>query len=93
VDRYEGLAHLEWWANRLTCLGAFRVRVLVTAIGTDWLASADFVEPLSAEEHEGWSFLTQLSPYFTLRFEADESAAIDVRVDRSENDRLALSAA
>ncbi|MEJ8647105.1 hypothetical protein WKI65_03215 [Streptomyces sp. MS1.AVA.3] len=31
MDRYEGTAHLEWWANRSTCLARLPVRIVPAA--------------------------------------------------------------
>jgi hypothetical protein len=91
MDRYEEAARLEWWANRHTCLGSFDVRVTVLHDASGWHASAVFASPLSEEDREGWGFLMELSPYFTLRFEGDDQAAIDVRVDESEDGALTVS--
>jgi hypothetical protein len=49
--------------------------------------------PLTGEDAESWAFFMKLSPYFTLRFESDEHAAIDVRVDETIDGELALSVA
>lgn len=93
MDRYEGAARLEWWANRHFCLGSFDVCVMVLHDDSGWHASAVFVSPLSEADRECWDFLMKLSPYFTLRFKGDDQAAIDVRVDESEDGALAMSAA
>ncbi|MFD0166548.1 hypothetical protein ACFVJH_20730 [Streptomyces decoyicus] len=31
MDRYEGTAHLEWWANRSTCLARLPARIVPAA--------------------------------------------------------------
>ena len=93
MDRYTGLARLEWWANRSTCLGSVDVNLVVVADGEDWRVSATFVAALGGEDRDGWSFLMELDPHFTLRFLEDQEATILVRVEESETDRLHLSAA
>ncbi|MEU8798192.1 hypothetical protein [Spirillospora sp. NPDC048819] len=92
MDRYEGSARLEWWANRHTCLGSIEVRVLVVNDSSGWRATAAFTSPLIAEDREAWTFLKDLSPYFTLRFEDDEHATIEVRVDEPQQGELTLTA-
>lgn len=93
MDTYEGPARLGWWANRDTCLGSVNVRVLVVSDDSGWHASAAFASPMTTEGREGWEFLMALSPYFTLRFEDDEDATIDVRVDEPSEGELTLTAA
>lgn len=93
MDRYEGPARLEWWANRSTCFGSVDVELSVTAGADGWHASTVFAAPLDDDDREGWSFLMDLSPYFTLRLLEDEGSTIDVKVDNEPDGRLALSAA
>jgi hypothetical protein len=93
MDTYEGPAQLEWWANRQTCLSSADVRVRVISDASGWHVSAAFTSPLTGEDREGWAFLRELSPYFTLRFEEDEDAAIDVHVDEPRGDELRLTIA
>lgn len=92
MDTYEGAARLEWWANRDTCLGAVDVRVLIVSSDAGWHASAAFASPLTAEDREAWTFLMTLAPNLTLRFEGDDDAAIDVRVDEPHEGELTLTA-
>lgn len=93
VDRYEGPARLEWWANTSTCLGSVDVEVSVTVDARGWHASAAFASRLDDDEQEGWSFLMDLSPYFTLRLLEDEGSTIDVGVVEEPDGRLTLIAA
>ena len=93
MDTYEGAAHLEWWANRSTCLCSASVRVVVLSDDSGWHVSATLAPPLTAEEREGWMFLVALSPYFTLRFADDKDATIDVLVEEPCEGELTLSAA
>ncbi|QFG23440.1 hypothetical protein [Actinomadura sp. WMMB 499] len=93
MDTYEALARLEWWANRDTCLGSVDVQVLVVSDDSGWHASAAIVSPLTSEERQAWVLLMELSPYFTLRFEDDVDATIDVSVDERSDGELTLTAA
>jgi hypothetical protein len=92
MDRYDGPARLEWWANRSTCLGSAEVRVTVTVDGEDWRATADLEPPLTTDEREGWSFLLELSPYFTLVFLDEPGAQLDVHVEEVDRGQLVLTA-
>jgi hypothetical protein len=91
MDGYEGPAMLEWWANRSTCLGALGVRVTVRVTGNDWTCDAVFDPPLSAEDREGFDFLMELDPLFTLRFDEGSTLLVDV-VAAGDERRLALTA-
>jgi hypothetical protein len=94
VDSYEGPARLEWQANSDTCLGSFDVDLTVVVDDTGWHASATFVAPPQGEDREGWAFLMQLGPYFTLRLLEDEQATILVHVnEEAQEGRLLLTAA
>lgn len=93
MDTCEALARLEWWANRDTCLSSIDVRVLVVSDDSGWHASAAFVSPLTDEDRQGWVLLMELSPYFTLRFEGDLDAAVDVCVEERSEGELTLTAA
>jgi hypothetical protein len=93
MDRYEGPARLEWWANRSTCLGSVDVELTVAVDAAGWQVSAAFASQLDEDEQEGWSFLMDLDPYFTLRLLEDEGATIDVGVVEGADGRLTLTAA
>lgn len=93
MDTYEGGARLEWWANRNTCLCSLDVHVVIVSDDAGCRVSATFASPPTAEEREGWTFLLALSPYWTLRFDADEDTAIDVHVEEPTEGELTLSAA
>ncbi|MFD0691406.1 hypothetical protein [Actinomadura fibrosa] len=93
MDTYEGAARLEWWANRHTCLCSVNVHVVIVSDASGWRISATLIPPLTGEERESWMFLVALSPYFTLRFDDDENATINVRVEEPGEGELTLSAA
>ncbi|MFJ9026785.1 hypothetical protein ACIRPU_43685 [Streptomyces sp. NPDC102259] len=90
MDSYEGSAALEWWANRSTCLGRFRVRVVVRS-GDAWTCEASPESPLGAEDRESFDFLMELDPCFPLRF--DDTSALLVDVVEAGAERLILTAA
>ncbi|MFJ2559230.1 MULTISPECIES: hypothetical protein [unclassified Streptomyces] len=92
MDRYEGTATLEWWANRSTCLGRLPVRVTVRVTGDNWTCEATPEPPPAAEHRENFNLLRQLDPYFTLRFD-DASALLVHVVETRVEGRLILTAA
>jgi hypothetical protein len=81
VDRYQGSAQLEWWANRSTCLGTFTVEVDVAlGAGSDWDAEAVLTPPLTGDDLEVFEFLMALSPFFTLQFNDGSTFPVGVEV-------------
>ncbi|MFH8624087.1 hypothetical protein ACH4A8_19665 [Streptomyces vietnamensis] len=92
MDSYEGTATLEWWADRSTCLGRLRGRIAVCTAGDNWTCEATLESPLAAEDREGFDFLMQLDPHFTLRF--DDASTLLVNVgEAGVEGRLILTAA
>jgi hypothetical protein len=90
MDRYEGIATLEWWANPSTCPGRFDVCLTVSAASAGWRAEAVAVNPWTAENREGFGFLMELDPVFTLRF-TDESAVLVQVTETQDGERFTLS--
>ncbi|MET9604139.1 hypothetical protein ABZZ17_03625 [Streptomyces sp. NPDC006512] len=90
MDVWEGTAVLEWWANRSTCLGAFGLRIRVSASDALWACDAVLDPPLSEDDQEVFDFLMDLDPVFTLRF--DEASSLTVHVVAGEDAALALTA-
>ncbi|MFJ5803419.1 hypothetical protein [Streptomyces decoyicus] len=77
MDRFEGTAHLEWWANRSTCLARLPVRLVPAAGHGTWNAT---VPPtLDRDAGEDLPLLIDAGPHFTLR--SDEDAATEVEVE------------
>ncbi|MFI6703843.1 hypothetical protein ACIBJC_33735 [Streptomyces sp. NPDC050509] len=91
MDSYEGTATLEWWANRSTCLSRFGVRVAVRVADNHWTCNANLEPLLSAESRESFTFLMQLDPHFTLRFDDDGTLLVNV-VETGVEGRLILTA-
>ncbi len=84
MDRYQGAARLEWWANRSTCLGVVAVEVdVVWSAEGGWEATAALTPPLTGEDLEGCEFLMTMSPFFTLRF--PNESTFPVRVEAVAN--------
>ncbi|GAA1561601.1 hypothetical protein GCM10009827_098730 [Dactylosporangium maewongense] len=77
MDRYEGICHLDWWANSSTAFGAGEVSVVITSDGDTWSAHGHLLEP-DPEALEGFTFLCDLDPVFTLRFPDDATIEVSV---------------
>ncbi|MBV8933049.1 MAG: hypothetical protein JOZ47_16340 [Kutzneria sp.] len=87
MESYQGLATLEWWANRSTCLGRFDIR----ATGSDWTCHAKLDVPPPENNREVFDFLMELDPVFVLRFYEESTLLVNV-VRTAESGRLALTA-
>lgn len=92
MDRYDGPARLEWWANRSTCLYSAEVSLAVIVEDGTWHACAELTAPLTGEDREGWLFLARLSPCFTLAFPGEQTARVEVLVQEAGDGRLTLTA-
>ncbi|MFC8452144.1 hypothetical protein [Kitasatospora sp. NPDC057223] len=90
MDGYDGSATLEWWANPSTCLGSFRVTLTTSVAGGRWKGAAMTDSPLSESDREGFDFLMQLDPVFTLRFADDSTVLVDV-IAAGADESLVLS--
>jgi len=90
MDRWQGPATLEWWADWLTCLGGFGVRVTAHVTGSDWVCEAVLDPPLAENEREGFDLLMARDPLCTLRF--DTESTLLVNVTAVDDERLSLSA-
>ncbi len=88
MDQYEGRGWLDWWANSSTLLGSAEVTVVITASDTEWNAQAELISE-GDDEREGFAFLCDLDPVFTLRFE--DGSAIPVMVHRDSDDLIKLT--
>ncbi|MFD3499387.1 hypothetical protein ACFWWT_30235 [Streptomyces sp. NPDC058676] len=91
MNIHEGTATLEWWANRSTCLSRLGVRVTVRVTGSEWTCDAILDPPVSAEDREGFDFLMELDPLFTLRFDEGSTFLVNV-VAAGTDGRLILTA-
>jgi hypothetical protein len=77
MDRFEGRCWLDWWANFSTVLACVEVAVVITATGTGWDAHGRLVSN-DDEDREGFAFLCDLDPVFTLRFDDESALAVTV---------------
>ncbi|MFE4636336.1 hypothetical protein ACFRJ1_23550 [Streptomyces sp. NPDC056773] len=94
MDRIAGRARLEWWANEATCLERYAVDITVTAdaAGT-WWATGRHAETLDAPQREGWDFLMEMDPYFSLALPGEEKPSLFVRVSEAQDGTLTLTEA
>ncbi|MFJ8043616.1 hypothetical protein ACIRBX_24260 [Kitasatospora sp. NPDC096147] len=92
MDRFVGRGRLEWWANPLLCVERYDLDLTVTvdAAGT-WRASATHRPALDPARREGWDFLLELDPHFTVAFPGEEVGAIVVRVAQAADGTLTLT--
>ncbi|WP_405706445.1 hypothetical protein OG264_04270 [Streptomyces xanthophaeus] len=94
MDRFVGQARLEWWANPSICLGTYDIDITVTvdAVGTLW-ATGRHAKSLDTTQREGWDFLMEMDPHFSLAFPGEERGGITVRVVEAENGTFSLAEA
>ncbi|MEU4714254.1 hypothetical protein AB0F73_11460 [Micromonospora purpureochromogenes] len=77
MDRFEGRCWLDWWANTSTLLGSIEVAVVITTNDAGWDAHGRLTSDAD-EERDGFAFLCDLDPVFTLRFEDESTVAVTV---------------
>jgi hypothetical protein len=77
MDRFEAHCWLDWWANPSTNLGGVEATVAITASDAGWQAHGNLI---SAEDdnRDGFAFLCDLDPVFTLRFDDQSTIAVTV---------------
>ena len=75
MERSEGRCWLDWWANSVTNLGGNEVSVTITPTETGWDA---YGQLNNDDELEGFIFLYDLDPVFTLRFQDDSTVGVIV---------------
>jgi hypothetical protein len=89
MDRFEGHCWLEWWANSSTLLCSAEVAVVIESAGDGWKATGRLAG-LDEAEREGFDFVCELDPVFTLRFGDDST--IPVAVEGPDRDgRLVMT--
>ncbi|HEV2634753.1 MAG TPA: hypothetical protein VGX23_06370 [Actinocrinis sp.] len=84
MARYEGPAQLEWWANGMTCLVSYDVRVQISFDDDGWKSTAEFTARPTDAEEDFWA-MTKDDPYFVLRFAHGRYSTITVKVDETED--------
>jgi hypothetical protein len=77
VDGYEGRGWLDWWANSSTVLGSVEIAVVIAAGDSGWVAQGRLVSD-DDEDREGFVFLYELDPVFTLRFNGESTVSVVV---------------
>ncbi|MFG2750997.1 hypothetical protein [Streptomyces xanthophaeus] len=94
MDRFAGQARLEWWANPSSCLGTYDIDIDITvtvdAVGT-LRATGRHAISLDTTQREGWDFLMETDPHFTLAFPGEDRGGITVRVVEAENGTFSLA--
>lgn len=94
MDGFVGRASLEWWANHATCLEKYDIDLIVAvdAAGT-WRARGRHADALDTTQREGWDFLMEMDPYFSIVFPGEDQGGILVSVVESEDGTLTLTEA
>ncbi|MFB6860873.1 hypothetical protein ACFCZQ_09705 [Streptomyces virginiae] len=91
MDRFVGQARLEWWANHSTCLEMYDIDVTVTVDAVGKLrATGRHANALDAVQREGWDFLMEMDPHFSIAFPGEDRGGITVRVVEAEDGTLTL---
>lgn len=67
MDRFEGRCWLDWQANSSTVIGGFEASVVITPTESGWDAHGHLLA--GDDEHVFFTFLRDMDPVFTLRFE------------------------
>jgi hypothetical protein len=94
MDRYEGPARLEWWANDSICLDKFEIDITVTVDASGaWHTSGRHSTVLDTTGRKGWNFLMGMDPHFSLAFAGEDRGTVMVRVDEAKDGVLTLSEA
>ncbi|MEU9182957.1 hypothetical protein AB0C90_40560 [Streptomyces sp. NPDC048550] len=92
MDRFVGQARLEWWANHETCLEEYGIDLTVAVdAGGTWRATGRHANALDTTQREGWDFLMEMDPYFSVVFPGKDSPGIFVRVVGAEDGTLTLT--
>ncbi|MFD7781942.1 hypothetical protein ACFV4Q_02335 [Streptomyces nojiriensis] len=94
MDRFVGQARLEWWANQSTCLDTYDIDITVTADAVGTLrATGRHANALDTTQREGWDFLMEMDPHFSIAFPNEDRGGIMVRVVEAEDETLLLTEA
>ncbi|MFJ6252465.1 MULTISPECIES: hypothetical protein [unclassified Streptomyces] len=94
MDRFMGQARLEWWANQATCLEAYTIDITDTVdtagMAGTWQATGRHAPVLDGTQREGWDFLMEMDPYFSLVFPGKDDNGTFVRVLEAKDAALTL---
>lgn len=91
MDRFVGQGRLEWWANHSTCLEMYDIDITVTvdAVGK-WQATGRHASALDTTQREGWDFLMEMDPHFSIAFPGEDRRGFTVQVVEAEDGTLTL---
>ncbi|PYC75296.1 hypothetical protein C7C45_03300 [Micromonospora arborensis] len=89
MERFEGRCWLDWWANSSINFGGIKISVVITPTETGWDAHGQLISDLSDDDREGFIFLCDMSPVFTLRFQ--DGSTVEVTVTPTDDDRFTLT--
>ncbi|MGW0117996.1 hypothetical protein [Streptomyces sp. NPDC003327] len=94
MDRLAGRARLEWWVNHATCLGEYDIDITVTVdVVGQWQATGRHANPLDTIQRDGWDFLMEMDPHFSLAFPGEHRGGIMVLVVEAGDGTLRLTEA
>lgn len=86
MDGLECRCWLDWWANPITVLASAETQITITRSGNAWSARGQLTND---EDREGFDFLCNLDPVFSLRFQ--DGSTITVSVHPLDNDQFDLT--
>jgi hypothetical protein len=76
------------------CLGMYDIDVTVTVDSVDtWLATGRHTVAFDSTEREGWDFLMEMDPHFSVAFPGEDRGGIMARVVEAEDGTLTLTEA
>lgn len=91
MDRCVGRVRLEWWANQSVCLDMYDIDVTVTVDAAgEWRATGRHASALDTTQREGWDFLMEMDPHFSVAFPGEDRGGMMVRVVEAEDGALTL---
>ncbi|MDX2290917.1 hypothetical protein R6G00_01775 [Streptomyces roseofulvus] len=94
MDRFAGQGRLAWWANHSMCLEMYDIDITVAVdpIGRR-RATGRHAPALDSMQREGWDFLMEMDPHFSVTFPGEERGGFMVRVVEAEDGTLTLTEA
>ncbi|MFC9595311.1 hypothetical protein ACFTUC_36635 [Streptomyces sp. NPDC056944] len=94
MDRFAGQARLEWWANHATCLGEYDIDITATVdVVGQWQATGRHANALDTIQRDGWAFLMEMDPHFSIAFPGEDRGGIMVLVVEAGDGTLRLTEA
>lgn len=87
MDRFEGRCWLDWQANSSTIISGFEIAVVITPTRSGWDARGELLA--SDDERVLFTFLGDMDPVFTLRFQ--DSSTMEVTLTPTGDRRFTLT--